>query len=145
MKIHPRVLTIAFVLSTIVGILSNSSYYLEMIYTEPQAMGIMLTIIGILSTLVNPLIVFVAFYSVGKGIQTNGEFYSDLLSLFAGNAAGFTFGTLIIWMLVRTVISLDTLSVVLRVVGGFFYSLFSLSFFVGFSALALSYIIKKRQ
>ncbi len=145
MKITPRVLAIAFALSTAIGVLSDSHYYFELIYREPQAMSIVSTIVGILSFLVNPVFVFVTFYFIGKRIQTNGEFYSHLLSFFLGNAAGFTVGTLIIWLLVRTVIQLDTLSVVMSVLGGFFYSLFSLSFFVGFSALALSYIIRKRQ
>ena len=98
-----------------------------------------------LNPIVSPLLVFVSFYFIGKKIQTNTEFYSYILSFFIGNAIGYTFGSSIIIMLIQTIIPMTPLAIVARVVGNFVGSLFSTSFFVGFSALALSYIIKRNQ
>ena len=154
MKINPTVLIVAFALSTVFGVLSNS-YLIESsnlmraiennifpLTTEPTSLP---TLVLMLNPIVSPLLVFVSFYFIGKKIQTNTEFYSYFLSFFLGNAIGYTFGSSIIIMLIQTIIPMTTLAIVARVVGTFVGSLFSSSFFVGLSALSLSYIIKKSQ
>lgn len=145
MKIHPRVLIIAFALSTVIGVLSNSYSYLTLILTETQAAIVGGLIVGTLSVIVNPLLFFASFYFIGRRIETNLEFYSYLLSLFLGNAIGLTFGHFVSVMVAQTFFPVPFIVNVITVLAVFVTSLFSLSFFVGFSALALSYIIKKKQ
>jgi len=147
MRIYPIVLIVAFALSTVIGALSNTYFYLASIYyTEPYGSSAANFIVNMLSLIVNPLLLFIIFYSVGKRIETNMEFYSSILSLFLGNAIGLTFGHF-----VTIIVAQDLFHIYPYVVDGrtvlavFASSLFPLSFFVGFSALALGYIIKKKQ
>ena len=147
MKIHPRVLIIAFALSTVIGALSNTYFYLASIfYTEPYESSAANFTVNMLSLLVNPLLIFVISYFIGKRIKTNVELYSSILSLFLGNAIGLTFGHFVTIIVAQDLFHLYPSLVDGRsVLAIFASSLFPPSFFVGFSALALGYIIKKKQ
>ncbi len=103
-RIYPKVLAIAFALSTLVGVLYNIPFYVELIYPEPQAMVILGLIASVLSFVVNPLLMFVTFYFIGKRIETNNDFYSYLLSFFLGNLIGLTFGAFFISILQMQII-----------------------------------------
>jgi hypothetical protein len=144
MRICMKVLLIALVFSFAIGILSQSPEFLMRLYpNDNQAIGTTATYFGILATIISPVLFFVTFYFIGKKPETLGEFYSCLLSFFLGNWIGLAFGGFLGTVL--SIYDLPSEVVAYILMGSFAGSLFSSSFFVGFSALAVSYIIKKSK
>lgn len=144
MKIYLRVLLIAFAFSFALGILSNALWFTMRFFpTDNQAVATAAKVFGVLSTIISPLLLFVTFYFIGKKPETKGEFYSHLLSFFLGNWIGLGVGSFIGTVSTMYSTPFDFMVyVLLSNLGG---NLFPYSFFVGFSALAISYIIKKNR
>jgi len=153
-RIYPRVLIVAFALSAVYGILAYiptiiSSYQLRdiknNILPSTESTFTIDTVLPIINPFITLFLTFVTFYFIGKKIQTHTEFYSYFLSFLIGNAMGFTFGCFIITMFVQTILPMSTIAIVIRVVAALIGSFFSYNFFVGLSALALSYINRKNH
>jgi hypothetical protein len=93
MKIYPRVLLIALAFLFAIGILMHSPEFAMRFYpNDNQAIGTTVTYLGVLGTIISPVLLFVKFYFIGKKPETLGEFYSCLLSFFLGNWIGLAFG-----------------------------------------------------
>ena len=102
-----------------------------------------LHLLGILRWIISPLLVFVSFYFIGKRIDTTRIFWSYLFSFFLGNWAGSTFGFILMFLFADFVNYTNLVFLVTSILSTFLGSLFSYTFFVGFCAMATSYIIKK--
>ena len=140
-RIHFNTLIIALGLSTVLGFLSN--VFATLVETEPQVFAMIGLIVNLITIIVGLPLYFSSFYLIGKRIETTIDFYSHLLSLFIGNTIGRTLGHFITVAIMLTIFPFNPNAItVLTVV---VISLFSPSFFVGFSGLALGYIIKKKS
>ena len=142
-KIQVKVLTIALIFPLILSFVSASFLmkYMDFdVFTR-----IYFPFIGILRWIISPLLIFVTFYFIGKEIDTTKKFWSYLFSFFLGNCLGFTFGVIVMFLFSDFVDYAHIWYLVATLVGTFIGSLFSYSFFVGFCALATSYILKKGQ
>ena len=155
-RIYSIAIIAAFVLSIVLGVLSRSYNYLVVVALEQASIDQIpnptYAFVLLLQVLVNPLLFFVSFFIIGRKVETIKQFYYCLLSLFAGNAIGLTVGSTIMSILTSTALHNSTalhtdsvIAVVAMTVGTLLGSLISHSFFVGFSALAFSYIIKRNQ
>jgi hypothetical protein len=146
MKIYYRTLLIALAFSFAIGILSHVTTFLTRLYPYPndyQAIATNSLYFSIIGMIISPVLLFVTFYYIGKKPETIGEFYSQLLSFFIGNLIGFALGNFLGTFL--TVIEMPFEYVAYLFLFSFAGSPFSSSFFVGFSALAISYIIRKSK
>jgi hypothetical protein len=95
------------------------------------------------SFILSPLLLFASFYLIGRNVNLTLNFPSILASLFVGNLAG------------RSVVYLSLYGGSYVASSSFFdflwlsiellYMAFSLEFFVGFTALSMAYILKKRH
>jgi hypothetical protein len=146
MKIYYRTLLIALAFSFAIGILSHGAMFLTRLYPYPndyQAIATNSLFLSIIGMIISPVLLFVTFYFIGKKPETIGEFYSHLLSFFVGNLIGFAVGNFLGTFL--TVVEMPFEYVVYMLLFSFVGSPFSSSFFVGFSALAIGYIIRKSK
>jgi hypothetical protein len=144
MKIYYRTFLIALAFSVLVGIFSHASILLASLNPDDfQPMAMNSIFLGIIAPIISPVLLFVTFYFIGKKPETIGELYSHLLSFFVGNLIGLAVGNFLGTYL--TVIGMPFEYVAYLFLFSFVGSPFSSSFFVGFSALAISYIIKKNK
>ncbi len=145
MKFNWKVFTVALIFSLVVGVLSHSFLYLVLLHLSQQMLDWLYYPITAISFIISPLLLFTSFYLIGRKIDLASDFLSVLVPLFTGSWAGQLIGGLgIHWYIIVSQgweSSPSTLSGVLWVG---FISAFSPEFFVGFTALAMAYIVKKR-
>ena len=139
-KIHVKVLTIAFVFSIILSFFVPS---INLSFMDAELYYTSYYYFGVIRWIISPFLVFVTFYFIGKRIDSTKEFWSYLLSFFIGNFSGTTFGFFVVIMSLFYGNHFPIINLIASLIGTFVGSLFSSNFFVGFSALATSYIIKK--
>lgn len=142
-KIQVKVLAIAIIFSLVLSLISTSFVMQFMnydVFTRDY-----FYLISVLRWIISPLLIFVTFYFIGKRIDTTKKFWSYLFSFFLGNCFGSTFGTIVTFIFSDFVDYTQIWYLVARLVGTFIGSLFSYAFFVGFCALATSYITRKGQ
>ncbi len=144
MRIDFRTFLIALAFSFVIGIFPHFTTLLTRLY-PPDIQGIAMNSIyfSVIGTIINPVLLFFTFYFIGKKPENIGEFYSHLLSFFIGNMIGFGIGNFLGTFLVVIEMPFEYLVYVLLF--GFLNAPISSRFFVGFSALAMSYIIKKNK
>jgi len=144
MEFKLRIFVIAFVLSFATGALSTANLFLPRTL-RPDVFGLAWFILKVVEFFLNPVLVFVSFYLLGRKIDLVAEFMSVLLSLFLGSWFGHMTGyfslqfTFITWYGGTFVVP-----TVLWVVWYAFTLAFSLEFFVGFTAFSMVYIVRKR-
>jgi hypothetical protein len=144
MKINIKVLIIALVFSVPLGILANSLYVVAAINPDMDTILIINNVVRSLGFFVDPVLLFVILYLIGKKAETLTDFYSYLLSFFLGNWIGFAITSFAINTLLHSPSSLTPIIAVGLFLSSLPTTLFRESFFVGFSALAFGYIrIKK--
>jgi hypothetical protein len=97
----------------------------------------------VVSFILSPLLLFASFYFIGRNIDLASDFLSVLVSLFVGSLAGRSIGYFSLYADSYVVPSsfLEFLWLGLELL----CIAFSLEFFVGFTALAMAYIVKKRH
>jgi hypothetical protein len=139
-KIHVKVLTIAFAFSTIFSFFVPSIY---LTFVEAELYATSHYYFAVIRWIISPFLLFVTFYLIGKRIDSTKEFWSHILSFFIGNFSGTTFGFFVVYMSLHYGNHFPTINLVAGLIGTFVGSLFSTNFFVGFCALATSYITRK--
>jgi hypothetical protein len=146
LKIQLKALLVAFIFAIAINVINFIQVY-SPFYLEPEAFRLVTLFLSILRTIISPFLFFIAFYYIGKKIISAKEFWSHILSLFIGNIIGLTFSPNIILTLLQIGAPNSTITIIdlVSILGYFLFSLFSYNFFVGFSALASNYIIRKTQ
>lgn len=145
MKIKAKVLIVAFTFAFIIGVLSESIQYMGMLHTTVDSLVAINTIVSTIREIVSPLLLFITFYFMGKKAETINDLYSNLFSFFLGNWIGLTIGHSITLAVVLTAFSnVSAVGIGFTILGWLGSSLFSYSFFVGCSALAISYIVNRK-
>ncbi len=145
MKIKAKVLIAAFIFAFILGVLSESAQYLAMLHMTIYSQAAINVVVSIVSAIVNPLLLFITFYFMGKKTETINDFYSYLFSFFLGNWIGLTLGHSITLAVVLTAFSsVSAVGIGFTILAWLWSSLLSYSFFVGCSALAIGCIVSKK-
>lgn len=142
-----KVFFVALPFSLVIGAFVNVHLYLLRLHLEIVRYPWVMLFIDVVRFFISPLVLFASFYLMGKNIDLLAEFSSILMSLFLGSWIGHLIGyfssiLLYIFLYAELYFSLF----------GFLYYFWaavsmalSLNFFVGFAALSISYIVKKRQ
>jgi hypothetical protein len=97
---------------------------------------------NVISFIISPLLLFASFYLIGRNIDLTSDFPLILVPLFVGNLAGRLVGYFFLYAGSYTVPS-DLLQFLWFCLS-LLHIAFSLEFFVGFTALAIAYVMKKR-
>jgi len=143
-----KVFLVALPFSLAIGVFSNIFIYLVRLDLEPVLYSWVMLSIDVVRFFVSPLVLFASFYLLGRNIDLIAEFPSILVPLFLGSWIGHLIGY---FSLVFLCISLYAETLNFTSWNYLYYSwaavskALSLEFFVGFTALATSYIVKKRQ
>ena len=135
--------------SFVVGALSHRMFYLGLLHLSPQMYNWLWSLIGVGSFIISPLLLFTSFYLIGRNIDLASDFLSVLVPLFIGSWAGQLIGRLGISWYIFVSLGWESapstlLSTLLKYLWVGFTMAFSFEFFVGFTALATAYIVKKR-
>ncbi len=145
LKINWKVFTVAFIFSFVAGALPHSYFYLASLHLSPQTFNWLWSLIEVGMFIISPLLLFASFYLIGRNIDLASDFLSVVVPLFIGSWAGQLIGRLgTSWYIS---VSLGWESAPSTLVGFAWAALheaFSFEFFVGFTALAMAYIVKKR-
>lgn len=146
MKFNWTVFTVALIFSFVVGALSHSLFYLGLLHLSPQMFDWLWSLIKVGSFIISPLLLFTSFYLIGRNIDLASDFLSVLVPLFIGSWAGQLIGRLLIFWYIYVSQGWESApSTLLQYLWAGFTMAFSLEFFVGFTALAMAYIVKKRH
>jgi hypothetical protein len=92
------------------------------------------------SFIISPFLLFVSFYLIGRNIDLVSDFRSVIVFLFIGSWAGQLIGSLFLFLY-----TFPAVYALWQYLWTVVYYAFSLEFFVGFTALAVAYVMKKRQ
>ena len=145
MKFNWKVFTVALIFSFVVGALSHSYFYLGTLHLSLQTFNGLWRLITVGSFIISPLLLFASFYLIGRNIDLASDFPSVLVPLFIGSWAGQLIGGLgISWYIIVSLGWGSAPSTLFGVLWVGFTIAFSFEFFVGFTALATAYIVKKR-
>jgi hypothetical protein len=93
--------------------------------------------------IISPFLLFACFYFIGGNIDLASDFLSVLLSLFIGSWTGQLIGGLLIFCYISQALFGSAPYTMWQYLWAVFHSAFSLEFFVGFTALAMAYIMRK--
>jgi hypothetical protein len=144
MKFNWKVFAVALMFSFVVSALSQSSSYLLLLSARvlgPQ-IGWLWPLVKVGSFIISPFLLFASFYLIGRNIDLVSDFPSVIVSLFIGSWAGQLIGSLLLFLYTPQALSGSASYVLWQYLWTVVYSLFSFEFFVGFTALAVAYIIK---
>ena len=145
MKFNWTVFTVALIFSFVVNALSHSYFYLGTLHLSPQTFNWLWRLITVGSFIISPLLLFASFYLIGRNIDLASDFLSVLVPLFIGSWAGQLIGRLgISWYIIVSQGWESAPSTLFGLLWVSFTMAFSFEFFVGFTALATAYIVKKR-
>ncbi len=141
MKFNWTVFVVAFVFSFVILVPSYTSTFLIRTLNH-EMWDLVVFSTNMISFILSPLLLFASFYLIGRNIDLTSDFPLILVPLFIGNLTGRLVGYFFPYASSYTVPS-DLLQFL-----WFSLSLlqiaFSLEFFVGFTALAIAYVMKKR-
>lgn len=149
-KFNLIVFGVAFAFSFVVDAISNSSILVDRVLSLSSEKFVWAVyFINVVSFIVSPFLLFASFYLIGRDIDLASDFLSVLVPLFLGSWAGHLIGY---FSLAFCYMSLyagpyfapTALLQFLWTGWTGFTMAFSLEFFVGFTALAIAYIVKKR-
>jgi hypothetical protein len=145
-KFNWKVFAVALMFSFVIGALSsgNSFLYLIWLKVSSQMFDWLSFLFRVGSFIISPLLLFASFYLMGRNIDLASDFLSVLLSLFIGSWVGQLIGGLPIFWYVSQALFASASYTLLPYLWAVFCFAFSLEFFVGFTALAMAYIVKKR-
>ena len=147
MEFNWRIFLVASVFSLVIGALSNVSPLL--FWTSdlgPETLAWISFAMSAVTFFVSPVLLFACFYLIGGKMDLVAEFRSVIVPLFLGSLAGHLIGyfssqiVYIVWYS-RTLSWLSIPWIVWYV----FIRVFSYEFFVGFAALSMAYIVRKRS
>jgi hypothetical protein len=145
MKFNWKVFAVAFMFSFVVRALLYSFSYLLLHISGPQMSVWLVPLFEVGTFIISPFLLFASFYLIGRKIDLVSNFPSVLVSLFIGSWIGQLIGSLLLFLNTSTG-SIESAAYVLwQYLWVVVYSMFSTEFFVGFTALSVAYIIKKRQ
>ena len=145
LKFNWTVFTVALIFSFVVGALSHRMFYLGQLHLSPQMYNWLWSLIGVGSFIISPLLLFASFYLIGRNIDLASDFLSVLVPLLIGSWAGQLIGRLgISWYIIVSLGWESAPSTLFEYLWVGFTMAFSFEFFVGFTALATAYIVKKR-
>lgn len=152
MQLNSKIFFVALIFSLTIGVLGNASVILFRIFA-PDSQTIFLTSLGlnVISFCVSPLLLFAVFYFMGRKMNIVFEFLSVVTSLFLGSFVGHLIGyglPLLLYIVGydSTFASQGFLFVsILSMLWYAFRIAFSTEFFVGFTALSIAHIMKKRS
>jgi len=147
MEFRWKIFAVAFVIALAVGVLSNVPTFLfRMLNLTPQWFSWIALVVSVATFFVSPGLFFAAFYLIGGKIDIVAEFLSVVVPLFLGSWAGELIGYFplqFIFVAQYGGTFIDPWSL------GFlwyaFRAAFSYEFFVGFAALSMAYIVRKRS
>jgi hypothetical protein len=142
-----KVFFVVLPFSLAIGAFLNIHLYLLRLDLGPELYSYAMLYIDVVGFVISPLFLFASFYLMGRNIDLIAEFPSILMSLFLGSWIGHLTGYF------------SSVLLFISLYGGLLFSLYgylyyfwiavsmalSLNFFVGFAALSISYIVKKRQ
>lgn len=133
--------------SLVIGVFLNVHLYLLRLHLETVLYSYVMWSIDVVSFFISPLVLFASFYLMGRNIDLIAEFPSILVSLFLGSWIGHLIGyfsSVLLYISLYADLHFSSF--------GYLYyfwaavsNALSLNFFVGFAALSISYIVKKRQ
>jgi len=100
---------------------------------------------NVISFILSPLLLFASFYLIGRNIDLISDFPSVLVPLFVASLAGRLVGFLLLYAGSYVLVPAPPTLLQFCEYGlNYLYMAFSYEFFVGFTALAVAYIVKKR-
>ena len=155
MKSHFKVLICALVLSAALAVVSNITTLILNFGRQPfpsgfAVYGAIFTAAGIASYVINPLVVFVVFYFIGREIILTKMMKSTLISLAVGCLVGYLVVYVPIILLTEVLLpnSPAPFWAILLIMFFALYSgalrVFSSIFFVALAAIAMAYIRKPK-
>lgn len=152
LRLNWRIFFVALIFSLIIGVLGNVSVVLFWVFApDAQAIAFMSLGLNVVSFFISPLLLFAVFYFIGGRIDLVFEFLSVVMSLFLGSLAGHLIGYFPLQLFYvigydSTFASQGFLFVnILWMLWYAFRIAVSAEFFVGFTALSIAYIMKKRS
>jgi len=147
MEFKWRIFAVALVFSSVIGVLSNVSVFIfRMFDLTPEVYRWITFAISIVTFFVSPALLFACLYLMGRKIDLVAEFSSVVVPLFLGSWIGHLIGYFPLQLIY---IALYGSTFVgpwgLWFIWYAFISAFSSEFFVGFAALSMAYIARKRS
>jgi len=146
MKFKWKIFVVAFVFSFVIGALPNVSQFLFPVFSlTPETYSWIASVTSVAAFFVSPALLFASFYLIGGKIDLASEFTSVVVPLFLGSWVGYLIGYFPLHFIY-----------IAQYGGTFagpwflwflwyaFVRAFSLEFFVGFAALSMAYITRKR-
>ena len=148
MKIQLKVFLVALIFAIILGVLASSQIFFIFSFDLYQEMYIIFSFIfSMIRIIISPVLVFLIFYYyIGKGLETAKDFWQYIFSLFLGNVIGYTISRSVLFVLyplVTPFAEINFIGLFSNILSYFAVSVFSYTFFVGFCALATSFIVRK--
>jgi hypothetical protein len=141
MKLNWKVFAVAFVFSFVITVPSYASTILIRTLNH-EMWDLVVFSTDVISFILSPLLLFASFYLIGRNIDLVSDFPSVLVPLFVASLAGRLVGYLSLYA--GSYSAPSTLLEFLWCGLSLLRTAFSLEFFVGFTALAVAYIVKKR-
>jgi len=142
-----KVFFVVLQFSLIIGVFLNIHLYLLHLDLGPELYSYVMWSIDVVRFVISPLALFASFYIMGRNIDLIAEFPSILMSLFLGSWIGHLtgyFSSILLYIALYADVHFSSLSYLY-----YFWiavsNALSLNFFVGFAALSIYYIVKKRQ
>lgn len=143
-----KVFFVALSFSLAIGVFSNIFIYLVRLDLGTELYLWVTLSIDVVHFFVSPLVLFASFYLIGRNIDLIAEFPSILVPLFLGSWIGHLIGYFSLVLLCFFLYAETWTFTSWNYWHIFWFVVFralSLEFFVGFGALSMSYIVKKRQ
>jgi len=147
MEFKWRIFVVAFAFALVIGALSNVSQFLfRMFDLTPEEFSRIVSAISIATFFVSPVLLFACLYIMGGKIDLATEFLSIVVPLFLGSWSGHLIGYFPLqFIYIAQSGSTFVGTWVLWFMWYAFREAFSLEFFVGFAALSMAYITRKRS
>jgi len=153
MEFRWKIFAVAFVIALAVGVLSNVptflfSYLFRTLRLTPEWYSWIALVLNVATFIVSPGLAFAAFYLMGGKIDIVVESLAVVVPLFLGSWVGHLIGyfPLQIILIAQSGGSfIDPWSLGFGFLWYAFRAAFSYEFFVGFSALSIAYIVRKRS
>ena len=142
-----KVFFVALPFSLVIGVLVNVHLYLLRLDLGPVPYSWVMLSIDVVGFVISPLILFASFYLMGRNIDLIAEFPSILMSLFLGSWIGHLIGyfsSVLLYISLYADLHFSSFTYLYYFWAAVSNAL-SVNFFVGFAALSISYIMKKRQ
>jgi len=141
------IFVVAFVFSIVIGVLSNAfsllSVLLKLDFITSSWVALLIQLV---SFFVSPILLFASFYVIGIKIDVVTEFLGVVVSLFLGSCAGHLIGyfSLEYILISQYGVTISEPWFLWRALS-LLRNVFSFEFFVGFAALSMAYIVRKRS